>query len=113
MHILPQHLVAVYDCLRVLPPFSSVKFPDADELQFKAVPRPDICAEFIEWDPHIITVSTLKTSHLDTLMQSMAHEMVHLWQSIDGTVGKAQHNANWKKKAARVCREMGWDPLNF
>jgi hypothetical protein len=109
----PQHCAAVYEMLRQLPPFDKAGLPDSDSVEFRAVNRKDICGEYIKYDPHIITISTAKNGHLSTVVATMAHEMTHLWQALDGTETTSQHNENFYLKARKVCKCLGLDPKAF
>lgn len=102
----PEHLAAMYDCLRILPPFSEWKLPESDAVEFRT-PAINDFGEFRE--PNIITVSSARHAHFDTIMQTLAHEMIHLQQHITKTENKYQHNADFKRKAKRVASNFGWD----
>jgi hypothetical protein len=113
LDITPEQCAAVYDMLRTMPPFNTAKLPESDAIEWRCTHRQDIHGEFVEYDPHIITISTAKTGPLSTLISTVAHEMVHLWQTIDNTRNKAQHNADWYCKARKVCKSLGLDPKAF
>lgn len=113
LDITPEQCAAVYDMLRTMPPFNTAKLPESDAIEWRCTHRQDIHGEFVEYDPHIITISTAKTGHLSTLISTVAHEMVHLWQTIDNTRNKAQHNADWYSKSRKVCKSLGLDPKAF
>ena len=109
----PEHLAHMYDMLKQLPPFSEWKIPDSDDIVFKTPARRDVCGEFQEGEPHTITVSVAMHSHLFTILLTLAHEMVHLAQTVKKTDNKAQHNADFRKRAKRVCSLNGWDYKAF
>jgi len=109
----PTHLVAMYDCLRVLPPFDKFKLPDSDGIEFRATPRRDVFGEFQCGKPPIITVSSVKHSHTFTVLLTLAHEMIHLVQALQKTDNKNQHNAEFKRLAKRVCHIHGFDYKAF
>lgn len=114
INVTPQQCAAVYDMLCTLPPFNSIpNMPTAEEIEWRCVNRMDIYGQYQALDPHVITVSTALVGHLETLIKVIAHEMVHLWQVMDLSVTKAQHNANWYKKARKVCNSLGYDPRSF
>lgn len=53
-------------------------------------------------------------SHFENVAKAIAHEIIHVAQFLNGeTTGTNIHNADFKRKAARVCKEMGWDPKEF
>ena len=109
----PEHLAAMYDCFRQLPPFSEWKLPESDAIEFRTPARNDVFGEFQDGDPPIITVSSAKHAHTNTIILTLTHEMVHLAQSIHGHDNKNQHNADFRKRANRVCKLHGWDSLAY
>lgn len=106
----PEHLAHMYECLRQLPPFTEWKLPESDAVKFRTPAITDY-GEFRY--PNIITVSSMKHGHFDRLMETLAHEMVHYAQALKGTDNKAQHNADFKRRAKRVCSFFGWDYKGF
>ena len=46
-----------------------------------------------------------------TLVETMAHEMIHLHQCRAGRA--VDHDAEWQRLATRVCREFGWKREGF
>lgn len=64
-------------------------------------------------DRHEITLSCVNVGHTDTLLRAMAHEMCHLRQLLRKTEGRGQHNAEFRRLGARVCRYHGWDGRLF
>ena len=109
----PERCAAIYECLRAFPPFDKWRLPPAEEVEFRTPNRKDIFGEYIEFDPHIITLSLTNIGHYETAHRVIAHEMLHLSQAIAGTRTKSQHNADWHKRARTVCRHMGWDYKAF
>lgn len=106
----PSHLAIMYECLRKLPPFKEWKLPDADEIEF----RTPAIIDFGEFRaPNVITVSSARHANFDTIMQTLAHEMLHLHQHLTGTENRYQHNAEFKRLAKRVTKNFGWDSKAF
>lgn len=114
MHLTAAQCAAVYDCLRQFRPFNRWRLPPASEVEFRATARRDCMAEHVHApdsrNPHTITMSTLKVGHLDTLVRCMAHEMIHVAQAVSGDRGRAEHNADFNRRAALAARCNGWDP---
>ncbi len=110
----PEHLEAAYDFLRKLPPFKGWKLPEADAVHFRVAARQDAHGEYILREgTHHIMISSCHCGHLDTLIQIMAHEMVHLAQEESGHANNSQHNSDFKRRALRVSKLLGFDPRNF
>ena len=109
----PDRLAAVYDMLRAFPPFSSWRMPSGSEVRFKLSKMKDCHAMYQAGDPHEITLSLPLHYHLDTVVSSMAHEMIHLGQEIRGRATTAQHNSDYRKTAETICKRYGLDIGQF
>ena len=109
----PKQCAAAYEFLRTLPPFCKWNLPPASEVVFRVKHLADCYGEYIFEGKHVITVSTAFVSQPLTLVRVMAHEMIHLRQAQHGEETKAQHNAAFRRQAARVCRLHGFDPKEF
>lgn len=114
----PEPIAALYEFLRSLPPFTRLKMPPADEVEFSVI-RDRTC--FAQWDcrddgTHRIRISESAVGQTMTLVMSLGHEMVHLAVDILGknTGGNANtHNAAFRRMAARFCKVHGLDLKAF
>lgn len=113
LRLTPAILVAAYEYLRSTPPFRRWKLPDADDVEFHVLRTREMFAdcETTVAGQHIIRVSTGKVGRTGTLIESMAHEMVHVYLDRRGV--KAHHGAAFRRCAARICRVHGFDPKTF
>ena len=110
----PESLAAAYEYLRTTRPFKRWKLPHADEVEFRVERLKDRAADHsVVHRPeklHTIRVSTENVKTTDGLLEVMAHEMVHAYQ--DGVAGtgsrRAEHNKEFVRLSARVCKEHGW-----
>ena len=113
----PKHLAVMYDCLRQLPPFDKWNLPGSEWVVFELPHRKDVMGEFIEstdaTKPHKIKISAVVHDHTFNVVQTLAHEMLHLVQTIQKTSTPAQHNQDFRKRAKLVCRLHGWDHKFF
>lgn len=114
----PARLGAVYTMLAAFPPFSTWPLPPASDMRFKVARRKDCHGIYYAASkecgtPHEIVISGALHHHLDTVVASMAHEMIHLGQEVRGRANRAQHNADFRRVAAAVCRRYGWDLGQF
>ena len=110
-------LAACYDFLNLTPPFASWGLPDSDDVLFKVGKFRTHFAHY-QWDGrrHTITVSTNAVGHTHTLIEKMAHEMVHLrleMLGLDDRGTKDTHSVAFRRLAAIVTREHGFDPKAF
>lgn len=109
----PTVLEAAYEFLRALPPFKRWRLPHADEIEFQVTRHADRqghCKTI--GDRHTIAVSERKIGHTASLIELMAHEMVHVHCHRLGD-RRAEHSALFRRHAATVCRIHGFDPKTF
>ena len=106
MKLTPTILRAAYAYLRETEPFNRWKLPPPEHVRFKVSNMRDMYGSMeIGSAPPLITISSALTSHTYSLMTTMAHEMVHF---LDMT-----HGENFQRKAAKVCKDHGFDPHRF
>lgn len=108
-------LEQAYELLRVTPPFRSWNLPDGEDVVFRVTRDPYRRGHYRRDSRgrHEIAVSSLSIGHTANLVETMAHECIHLHQEINGMANKNEHNAAFRKQAARVCRFHGFDPKLF
>lgn len=116
LKLTPEMLAGAYDFLRTTEPFKGWKLPESDDVGFHVISTPNYHADSICDDTSgelkiTIRVSAAKNGHTATLLANIAHEMVHVRQFLTGDSGN--HNALFKRCAARICRAHGFDPLTF
>ena len=110
----PDLIAAGYDFLRQSQPFKGWRLPEGDEIGFGIVEDATIFADFciMKGEP-LIRVSGMN-GHTNTLLATIAHEMIHLYQHIHKLdVGGSDHNTDFWKRAKRVCSIHGWDVKTF
>ena len=112
LHLTPHILAAAYEYLQKTRPFRAWKLPPADEVEFGVTRHRDREGDHgtdARTDGHIIRASEQYIKTTDDLMQLMAHEMIHAKQHHTKTAPRNyDHNAEFKRLAARVCKEHGW-----
>ena len=115
----PETLAAAYDYLATTPPFNKWSLPDSDEIKFVVGRFRDTFATY-QWDgkhsQHIITMSAVAIGQTTTLMQTLAHEMIHLHleeSKMESRGSTNTHNLWFRKFAAQVCKYHGWDLKAF
>lgn len=105
-------LAAAYTFMRACEPFDALKLPPAHKIKFKVVRDPTIHADFgVENGKPTIRVSENGVGHTVTLLGTMGHEMVHLWQHLAGK--RDSHGASFKALSKSVCASHGFDPNTF
>lgn len=112
MTLTPSKLAAVYDCLRAFPPYKGWRLPESDGVVFGVSLSLDTFGTYerCRGKPRI-EISALMVTDWQTLVETMAHEMIHLRQCRAGRA--VDHDAEWQRIATRVCREFGWKREGF
>jgi hypothetical protein len=113
-----QRVANVYDCLRGFPPFNRWKLPHSDAVEFRLTARTDRHGDFSTTaynplDKPRIMLSYVKHTHFDSVVKTVAHEMVHLAQAIARTDTATEHNADFMERAKQVCKNFGFDLGQF
>ncbi len=107
-----------YRYLAATEPFVRWNMPETDDVTFLIRKRRDLyghyrrCRGFER--EHEIMVSSVFIGTTRTLMELMAHEMIHLHMgSTRMDKGATIHNAAFRALADMVCRYHGFDPKTF
>jgi len=84
----------------------------ADQVKFTVIRSRKSHGEYTRYigtDIHFIRISSSGHHHFNSLAQTIGHEMIHLHQARAKTETRGQHNAEFRRIAARVCKKFGWD----
>ena len=111
----PEVLGAAYDFLRTTEPFRRWNLPESEDVQFRVV-RDFATRGFYRRDQKdrpSISISSNCNGHTDSLIGTMAHEMVHLHEDVNCLETKGEHSRAWHKYADRVCAVHGFDRKMF
>jgi hypothetical protein len=117
MKITSTILKNIYNMLVVCEPFDKWHMPLAAQIKFIVNADPDVMGTYMYDDgeklEHIITISTARCGFLDTVIRTMAHEMIHM--SFYRRKGNkwAQHGKEFRARCHRVGKELGLDPLEL
>ena len=110
MKLNPDILRAAYAFLAETEPFVRWPLPDAEDVVFK-VYRSNVAYGdhgILPNGRHEVRISERLVGHTATLLEVIAHEMVHMLDT-----GKAQHGAAFHRLGRQVCRHHGFDPKRF
>jgi len=113
MKLTPVILKEIYEVLSICEPFDKWNMPYADEIKFEVTQDMDCMGTYLYDDgsdfEHTITISAARCGHLDTVIRTMAHEMIHC--SRHGTVTDAwlKHDKTFRNRARLVSQAMGFD----
>ena len=97
--------------LRVIKPFSNWSLPTVDDIKFIVNTDLDTLGTYIYDDDlkkHIITISKEKCGHLETVIKTMCHEMIHMKRYKSKHWDK--HDKVFRKYATTVANSLGFDP---
>ena len=113
LHPTPEMLRAAYTYLQTTSPFRRWKLPPADEVEFHVTRNKDKAGECESSGGHepVIRISSRLIGRTLSLMETVAHEMVHLHLDRNGV--RSHHGAAFRRCAAQVCRRHGFDPKLF
>lgn len=115
LKLTPDILAAAYAYLNSTEPFVKWNLLDAEDVTFKVVKsRIDHAWLRSRHGKFTIAISGVTVGHTMSLMATMAHEMVHLHETLAKlTPSNVQHGAAFKRLAKQVCRHHGFDPKTF
>lgn len=108
-------LARAYEYFRATKPFNRMDLPPAEMVKFIVIRDPHTAGYHkMLGSKHIIGISSGVIGRTHSLMEVVSHEMLHAYQRETSMETKgAEHNAAFKKLAARVCKIHGFDPLLF
>lgn len=110
----PDILRLAYDYLSETQPFCRWNLPPSEDVTFKVVRDPASRGWYrLDGDRHLIAISTRCIGRTESLMEAMAHEIVHLHERHVGACGSGQHSAAFNRWAAQVCKVHGFDDKLF
>ncbi len=111
----PDTLRQAYDLLNTTPPFSRWNLPDADDITFKVVRDKTVAGWHTRvGGKHTIAISASCVGHTARLVETMAHEMIHVHEENARACREdVAHSAAFMKWAALVCKIHGFDPKGF
>jgi uncharacterized protein (DUF885 family) len=124
MHLTPAILESAYTYLRATPPFKNWKLPESDAVEFRVIATRrnkktngilygdfNLCAG--RDGLPVIRISCTAHKRLLSVQETMAHEMVHMHQRQTDQKATSMHGPKFKRLAAQVCKQHGFDPKTF
>lgn len=110
----PEMLRAAYDYLNTTPPFRNWNLPEGDDVEFKVVDDGKIHGWYRKRkEQHVVAISRRSVGHTKTLIETMAHEMIHVHEGHTGILRPGRHSAAFRKWAKQICKHHGFDPKAF
>lgn len=115
LSLTPDALAACYDFLAETPPFNKWNLPPSDEVMFIVCRSKENRGDY-HWngERHVIRISSRYAKRTHALVETMAHEMIHLFEEEAGfSKPNVQHSKAFQKLAKRVCKIHGFDEAVF
>lgn len=117
LRLTPAKLIAAYEYLRSTEPFNRLKLPDPDDLEFRVTSHVDRFGHFDDRDGKYpypnISISAVHVRTGLMLLETAAHEMVHIARFVSGDRGWESHGPKFKRLAKQVCRVHGFKLETF
>jgi nucleosome binding factor SPN SPT16 subunit len=105
-------LEAMYLMLCQMKPFNTWDLPNTALINFVVTSEEDSYGTYVfDDDIHIITISKAKCSHFETILKTLSHELIHLKRYKSKNWDK--HDKIFRKYAAQIADEFGWDRLEL
>jgi predicted SprT family Zn-dependent metalloprotease len=111
VNITPDILHWAYEYLRHTPPFRRWGLPHADSVEFHVIRDKSVAGRCHNSAPTRIDISMALIQRTHSLIETMAHEMIHAHLYMKGV--KVEHGADFKRCAALVCKHHGFDRALF
>jgi len=113
--ITENNIANLYSALIEFPVFDEYKLPPASKVDFVVVHDDTMCGEYQppeSGEPHIITISTAKCGHLDTVIKTLCHEIIHMICYLESpkTEKYVSHKGLFLKLQKRIANNLGYDP---
>ncbi len=106
-------LAAAYDYLCCTPPFNKMNMPHSEDVKFSTSKRKHEFGRY-QWvgGDHHIVLSTRNVGRHAQLLQTLSHEMAHLFLEVNGICD--EHGPVFSKLADKICKHHPeFDRLNF
>jgi hypothetical protein len=107
----------MYTMLVVCKPFDNWNMPLPEQIKFIVDHDPDTMGTYLYDDggkhEHVITISAARCGFLDTVIRTMAHEMIHASRWNTSTAAWQKHDKTFRHRAKLVAESMGFDQLEL
>lgn len=114
IHITPEMVEAVYNLLKTMPPFKRWGLPSSNKVEWIITRNKTYmgrCTSYSHTDQKFtLEISMVKCTNTQTLVETVAHEMIHMRQRIvRGFRTELGHGKDFQKMADQVCRKHGFN----
>ena len=113
--ITENNIANLYSALIEFPVFDEYKLPPASTVEFLVVHDSSMYGQYEppeKGEPHIITISTARHTHLYPVLMTLAHEIIHMCVYLESpkTDKYTSHKGLFLKLQKRVANHLGFDP---
>jgi len=113
--ITENNIANLYSALIEFTVFDEYKLPLSPKVDFVIVHDNSICGQYEppeQGEPHVITISTARHSHLYPVLMTLTHEIIHMCVYLDSpkTDKYTSHTGLFLKLQKRVANHLGFDP---
>jgi len=113
--ITENNIANLYSAIIEMPIFDEYKLPPASKVDFVIVNDDTICGEYQppeKGEPHVITISVARHSHLYPVLITLCHEILHMcvYTVSPKTEQYTSHKGLFLKLQKRVAKMYGFDP---
>jgi hypothetical protein len=107
-------LACAYDYLCCVPPFSRWNMPPSEDVKFLIIRQADRYAHYqMVNGVHHIAVSSKFVGRHESLISTLAHELIHLHMRAARISSRNPHGKAFQKLADEVCKIHEFDRLTF
>lgn len=112
MRLMQSDILRAYVFLKSHSPFNEYITIPSHEVKF-VVTRSEMRMGEYDVDPHTIMVSSKSCANWNDVLETIAHEMVHMICELKDHANHHEHDYHFKRIAKRVCKHWGFDPKTF
>ena len=115
MKLTPSIIRNLYSAIYCCHPFTKWNMPLPEEIKWVVDNDETIMGSYLyddgeKWE-HTITISSAKCGHLYTVIRVLCHECIHM--SRHKTHRWTHHDKEFRRRAAVISKEMGFDALEL
>lgn len=114
LYITPDMAEAAYNFLKTTPPFKRWRLPSSNKIEWIITRNKTYmgrCTSYSDkHDKFTIEISLVKCTNTESLIETIAHEMVHMRQRISkGFRKELGHGGDFSRMADQVCQKHGFN----
>lgn len=109
---------AVYNLLKLFPPFDSWSLPPSSRVHFVLAKEKNLYGRYLPTEgSHEHRIGIAPGISMSKFVETMAHEMCHMKQALQGNKSMDDqndwHDREFRKLAKEVCRQLGYKFKEF